>query len=215
MIELIMAWFNSIDILNKLIPFSQVLIVLLTIFTIWASVHRGKLEKIEKMRLVQEIQQTKKQTSEITKVNSSLEQALKNSDAELISLKKKTEPRKLSDEQKRKLLLDLPKPSFNIGIAAACRLMDNEGCSFADEIVGVFRELKWNVEVTNRSYLDDIRGDVAVIVTATNQIDFASSIEGALKKIGLIVTEEKIREGSILGIKPNTIYIIVGAKHSN
>jgi hypothetical protein len=84
-----MAWFNSIEILSKIIPFAQILIVILTVFTIWATVHRGNLEKAEKAKLVQEIHLTKSVLSD---------------------LKKKSEPRKILQEQKIKLAQLLPPP---------------------------------------------------------------------------------------------------------
>jgi septal ring factor EnvC (AmiA/AmiB activator) len=138
-----MAWFNSIETLSKLIPIAQILIVILTIFTIWATVHRGNLEKLEKAKLAEEIAQTKSVTGDLTKKNTDLEAELKKSKTELTKknidleselkesktklsdLKKKTEARSLLPEQKTKLAQLLPAPA-TFQVAAACRLMDNE-----------------------------------------------------------------------------------------
>jgi len=62
-----MSWYNSTDILSKLIPAAQILIVLLTAFTIWASVQRGKLEKFEKSKLTTRVNQTEEITDQLSK----------------------------------------------------------------------------------------------------------------------------------------------------
>lgn len=224
-----MIWYNSIEILSKLIPIAQILIVILTVFTIWATVHRGNLEKLEKTKLAHEIQQTKSETSDLTRKNLELQSELQKSKADLTEknlelevklnestynlndLKKKTEPRKLLQEQKSKLSQLLPGPS-NFKIAAACRLMDNESCNYASDIISVFRDKKWNVGEANKSFLDDVNGDVIVAITEDTQIQTADLIMKALNKVGLKASNEPIRKDAISGVQDNTIYLIVGAK---
>lgn len=224
-----MAWFNSIEILSKLIPIAQILIVILTILTIWATVHRGDLEKSEKSIMAQEIQQTKSVTSDLTEINKELkaelqeskaaltkknmelESELKDSRSNLSDLKKKTEPRRLLPEQKSKLAQLLPSPN-NIQIAAACRFMDNESCIYAEDLISVFRDKKWKTGITNKSFLDDVKGDVVVAVTEDSQIPIADLIMGALNNIGLKASNEPIRKEGISGVQGNTIYLIVGAR---
>ena len=210
-----MVWFNSIETLSKLIPIAQILIVILTIFTIWASVHRGNLEKAEKAKVVQEIVQTKTELNEtktdLTKKNADLEAALTESRNRLGDLKKKTEPRSLRPEQKTRLAQLLPPPT-NFQIAAACRLMDKESCDYAEELIGAFRDLKWQVGPTNKSFLDDIPSDVTVAITEDVQIPIANQIMAALNKVGLRASNDPIRKESISGVQANTLYLIVGAR---
>ena len=224
-----MSWFNSIEALSKLIPIAQILIVILTIFTIWASVHRGNLEKAEKAKVAQEIAQTKSVTgdlvkknsdlktelnetkTDLTKKNADLEAALTESSNRLSDLKKKTEPRSLHHEQKTRLAQLLPPPA-NFQIAAACRLMDKESCNYAEELIGIFRDLKWQVGPTNKSFLDDIPSDVTVAITEDVQIPVANQIIAALNKVGLRASNDPIRKESISGVQANTLYLIVGAR---
>jgi vacuolar-type H+-ATPase subunit I/STV1 len=209
-----MTWFNSIETLSKLIPIAQILIVLLTVFTIWASVHRGNLEKQEKAKLAQEISQTKSVTDDLTNKNIDLDAELKESKTELSDLKKKTEPRSVLLEQKAKLAQLLP-PSASFQIAAACRLMDKESCNYAEELIGVFKDLKWQIGKTNQTFLDDIQGDVVVAITEDAQLPVADRISKALNKVGIKTSNETIRKESISGIQANTVYLIVGARKQN
>jgi hypothetical protein len=206
-----MAWFNSIETLSKLIPIAQILIVILTIFTIWASVHRGNLEKQEKAKLAQEISQTKSITEDLTQKNIDLDAELKESKTKLSDLKKKTEPRSVLPEQKAKLAQLLP-PSTTFQIVAACRLMDTESYNYAEELIGVFKDLKWQIGKTNQTFLDDIQGDVVVAITEDGQRPVADRISKALNEIGIKTSYETIRKESISGIQANTVYLIVGAR---
>jgi len=209
-----MAWFNSIETLSKLIPIAQILIVILTVFTIWATVHRGNLGKLEKAKLAQEIAQTKSVTGGLTKKNIDLEAELKESKSKLSDLKKKTEPRSLLPEQKVKLAQLLPAPP-GFQVAAACRLMDKESCNYAEELIGVFRDLKWQIGITNKSFLDDIQDDVVVAITEDAQIPVADQIMKALNKVGLKACNEPIRKEAISGVQANRVYLIVGARKQN
>ena len=209
-----MAWFNSIETLSKLIPIAQILIVILTVFTIWATVHRGNLGKLEKAKLAQEIAQTKSVTGGLTKKNIDLEAELKESKSKLSDLKKKTEPRSLLPEQKVKLAQLLPAPP-GFQVAAACRLMDKESCNYAEELIGVFRDLKWQIGITNKSFLDDIQDDVVVAITEDAQIPVANQIMKALNKVGLKACNEPIRKEAISGVLANRVYLIVGARKQN
>jgi hypothetical protein len=206
-----MSWFNSIENLSKIIPIAQILIVALTVFTIWATAHRGNLEKQEKSKLAQKITQTMSLTENLTKQNIELEAELTENKAKLNDLKKKTEPRSLFPEQKRKLAQLLPPPA-SFRIAVACRLMDMESCNYGEELIGVFRDLKWQIGETNRTFLDDIQGDVVVAVTDDTQISMADRILKALNNVGIKASNQALRKNSISGVKTNTLCLIVGAK---
>ena len=206
-----MGWINSIEVLSKLIPIAQILIVLLTVFTIWATVHRGSLEKKEKAKLAQEIVSTKELTVELSSQNTELESELTNTKKELTDLKTKTAPRSLTEEQKAILLANLPAPP-DFQVAAACRLMDNESFNFANELMDIFRDGKWEIGKLNRSFLDDIENDVAVAITDDSQKAVSEKVIIALRKVGLKSGYEKIRKETISGIQENTLYLIVGAR---
>jgi hypothetical protein len=143
-----------------------------------------------------------------------LKSELMESKGNLSDLQKKTVPRTLLPEQKTKLAQLLPPPA-NFQVAAACRLMDKESCNYAEELIGVFRDLKWQVGVTNKSFLDDILGDVVVAITEEAQRPIADQIMKALNKVGLRASNEPIRKEGISGVQGNTVYLIVGARKQN
>jgi len=178
-----MSWYNSVEILGRLIPSAQVLIVALTVFTIWASVQRGRLEKQEKSKLTTEV----------------------------ANLQQRTWPRTITLEQENKLI-EMLSFSADCQVATACRVWDQEACDFAEMLAGVFQKADWTVLTTNRSYLDDTDGDVAVVMTSDTQREVAQTVMRALNEVGIIASGQKVREGSIADVKGNTVYIIVGSK---
>jgi hypothetical protein len=127
------------------------------------------------------------------------------------SLDKALSPRILSEEQKNKLreLLSF-ESGYQIGIA--CRAFDTESHKYAVQIAEVFKNSSWNVKEINQSYLDDTENDVAITVTDNSQTPTAEKIARILNICGVNCKPEKIREGSIAGIKDNTIYLIIGSK---
>lgn len=90
--------------------------------------------------------------------------------------------------------------------------MDSESCNYTEELIGVFRELKWEIGKTNRGFLDDLQGDVAVAITEDAQIPIADQILKALNAVGVKATNETIRKEAISGVQTNTVYLIVGAR---
>jgi len=102
-----MPWYNSTDILSKLIPIAQILIVTLTAFTIWASVQRGRLEKSEKSKLTTQVNQTKKITDKLSidkdRLEKEIEQKQKKID-ELEKFAKKDIYKPLSEKIKNQIL---------------------------------------------------------------------------------------------------------------
>jgi len=192
-----MSIFKSIETLGRLIPIAQILIVLLTAFTIWASVQKGKLEKAEREILSRQVTNTH---AELIK-----------SSKELEDIKLKTSPRKLMTEQ---VLLLEKALSFKskYSILPACRMMDVEGYDYVQQIAEVFKRANWKVEITNRTFLDDISGDVTIATTNDDQEADASRIANELNKAGIKCIPEKIRDNSISNITANSIVIIVGSK---
>ena len=65
---------------------------------------------------------------------------------------------------------------------------------------------------TNQSFLDNIISDVAISITDDSQSEITDKIALALNSVGIKCQPEKIRKNSISGVKPNTIYPIVGSK---
>ncbi len=206
-----MQWLNSSDILSKLIPIAQVLIVVLTVFTIWASVQRGKLEKREKASLISEVEQTKSTTQDLTQKNVKLENELTETRGKLADLHKQTAPRILLPEQKRKLVQLLP-ACGSFQIAAASRLLDSESRNYADDLVAVFRDTGWQTGKTNPTFLGDVHGDVVVAITEDAQFQTAIQIIHALNTVGIKARNEAIPPEAISGVRANTIYLIVGEK---
>jgi len=168
----------------------------------------------EREDLRKELKQAKDNTETAKGQIADLKSEVKESKTKLSDLKKKTEPRSLLPEQKTKLAQLLPSPA-NFQVAAACRLMDKESCNYAEELIGVFRDLKWQIGKTNQSFLDDIQGDVNVAVTEVAQVPIAQQIAKALNKVGLRTSNERIRKEGIGGVQDNTIYLVVGARKQN
>jgi len=83
-----MPWYNSTDILSKLIPIAQILIVTLTAFTIWSSVQRGRLEKSEKSKLTTQVNQTKKITDKLSIDKDRLEKEIEQKQEKIDELEK-------------------------------------------------------------------------------------------------------------------------------
>lgn len=105
-----MPWYNSTEILSKLIPVAQILIVLLTIFTIWASVQRGRLEKHEKSELSTRVNQTEEITGQLSEDKNRLESEIKQKQKkidELEKLAKKDIYKPLSEVVKLQLVQNL------------------------------------------------------------------------------------------------------------
>lgn len=211
-----MAWVQSAETLSKLIPIAQLLIVILTIFTIWATVQKGRLEKQDKAQLIQEIQQTKSVTSELTEKNKSLEVALTESRNKLDVLHKKTIPRSLTPHQKSEIAKHLsPLPAAHIMVA--CVMSDNECCKYAEEFNNIFKALNWPPAVqpgiVNKSFLDDAQQDIAVTATANELMPLVDKIISILSDVGVQTNRQTIRPNSLPGgLLPNAIYFIVGTK---
>jgi hypothetical protein len=91
-------------------------------------------------------------------------------------------------------------------------MMDNESRNFAEDLINVFREMKWNIGKTNETFLDDVQGDIVVAITDDTQRPIADLILKALNKVGLKASNEPIRPGAISGFLDKTIYLIVGAR---
>lgn len=207
-----MAWFNSIEILSKLILIGQVLIVVITAITIWASVQKNRLEDHEKLNLRNKIENNEKTVETLTEENTKLSENLTESQQLLAKIEVKTSPRSLTDQQKS-TLHDLISFEPNFPIAGLCMFMEKESCSYVEQFLSVFREANWEIGETNRTYLDDIGNSVAVIITASEQAQTAERIVKALGAIGITLKKlDEFREKSVSGLKPNTIYLVVGTK---
>lgn len=126
-------------------------------------------------------------------------------------IEKLAQPRTLSREQKTRLLQLLSVKS-NFQIILVCRLMDQESANYAEEIAEVFRQSGWAVGPTNKSFLDNIESDAAVAVTNDSQRETANNIAMILNSVGIKCGPEQIRENSISGVQPDTIYLIIGSK---
>ncbi len=207
-----MALINSIEALSKLIPIAQILIVALTLFTIWATFQKGKLEKQDKAKLIQEIQQTKDITGGLAGKNEYLEVALKESNSKLNDLYKKTAPRSLSPYQKTEIINKLSSLPAS-PVIVACVMSNNECCKYADEFNNLFKELKWQPDIVNQAYLDDAKEDVAIAATSNDLIQKSDIIIKTLNDVGIKTNSETIRPGSLPGrLQANAIYLIVGTK---
>lgn len=201
----------SIEALSKLIPIAQILIVILTLFTIWATVEKGKLEKQEKLKLKQEILTTQNITDVLTEKNKSLETALTESTNKLTDLQRKTSPRSLLPHQKEevtKLLSNLPP----CRVIVACVMSDVEGCSYASELYSIFTALNWQTAIVN-GFLDDAKEDIAVTATSSELIPVSEEIIKTFNKVNIRTNRETLRPSAFPGgLQEKTIYLAVGTK---
>ncbi len=126
-------------------------------------------------------------------------------------LKEIAAPRTISAEQRKKLI-DLLSFTSDFQIILACRLQDQESLNYAEELAEIFRKGGWHIGPTNKTYLDNIEGDVAIAVTDDNQGEAAGKIAMALSSMGLVCKPEKIRDGSLGSVQSSTIYLIIGSK---
>jgi len=224
--------FNDLNFLSKLSSVVQVLAIVLIFLGGVLQASRFFLDyKIDKIKNDQasglqttiseqaqkikrqstELEQTKSLTGDLNKKSSRLESELAESKSELTDLQKKTAPRNLRPEQKRKLAQLLP-TTTTYKIAGVCRLMDNESCNYVEELIAVFRDLRWRTGNTNKTLLDDIKSDVVVTITEDAQIPVADQILKALNAVGIKANNEAIRKEAITGIQEDAIYLIVGAR---
>ncbi|OHB62588.1 MAG: hypothetical protein A2Y76_00575 [Planctomycetes bacterium RBG_13_60_9] len=90
--------------------------------------------------------------------------------------------------------------------------MDKESCNYAEELISVFRDLRWQIGQTNQTFLDDIQSDMLVIVTEDVQKPIADQILKALNAADINASSEPIRKEAISGVQANTIYLIVASR---
>jgi len=141
-----------------------------------------------------------------------LETKLEDSRIELAELRKRTSPRTLVKHQIEKLIEELDHFEMRYPIVVACRFMDNESYSYAEDLLLVFKEANWTVGGINRSFLDDIESDVIVATTNDEQEALANRLISLLNSVEVECKQQNIRENSLSGIQPNALYLIVGAK---
>lgn len=202
----------SLEMLSKLIPIAQILIVVLTIFTIWATVEKGKLEKQEKLKLKQEIQATTSTTLELSEKNKSLETALTESKNKLTDLQKKTSPRSLLSHQRNEIIKQLAHlPPCRVIVA--CVMSDVEGCSYAAELNGIFAALNWHTSNINKLFLDDAKEDVAVTTPSNELIPISEEIIKTFNKVNIRTNRETLRASALPdSFQQKAIYLVVGSK---
>ena len=100
------TWYNSPEILSRLVSIAQVLMLALTAFTIWGNVQRGNIERKTKAKWERDTQNV---TDSLKDSNTGLVEQLEKQGKEMDELTSKVEPRKLSRDQREKLRSLLPK----------------------------------------------------------------------------------------------------------
>lgn len=120
-------------------------------------------------------------------------------------------PRILTVDQK-KILIEQLAPMRGHPVAFASKMMDGESIDFTDELVSVFKEAGLDVGETNKSSLNDLPGVLGLAVTGPNLEKDAAFIANVLQSAGFQYQTSGIKEGSLTGLLPNRVYIIVGRK---
>lgn len=113
----------------------------------------------------------------------------------------------ISNEQRNKIIKELQKENGKIGLVN--RLMDSEGYDFAEEVNLLFKEAGWEVVHRNSSFLDDFPGDFTIFTTGKNLDEKANFIKRVFSENGFSFNFQKIREGSVSGCLPDTVYVVV------
>jgi hypothetical protein len=177
--------------------------------------HEDTVKSVEKDKKLDELVRGKdrliSQNKELLLKVEKYQNDLKLKEEKIQELEKIAAPRILSVEQKSKLIKMLSFTS-EFQIIIACRAFDQESLNYAEEFAEIFRKANWRVGPTNRSYLDNVEGDVAIVVTDDRQRETASKIAYILNTNGIDCRPQKIRENSISGVQSGTIYLIVGSK---
>jgi len=139
-----------------------------------------------------------------------VEQQLAQTKDQLAALRQKTQPRKVSLAQRRRL------ESSSSGVRGvqlfvACRLMDGESCDYANEIANVFRGAGIAVTISTTS-LNDLPGRLAVFSTDPQKASDVLKLRQALARADFAVGNDRINENSIGNVVPTGVYIVVGRK---
>src|SRR5574337_850443 len=127
---------------------------------------------------------------------------------ELAQFKQEAAPRKLSDEQRNRML-PLVAPLKGHPIAFACRMMDGESCDFATDLATFFLDAGCQVPEPIKTSLNDLPGYLAV--TARGNVD-----PEAIKRLlavfiaGRIPAKiEVVKENSMGAWYNDAIYVVV------
>lgn len=143
--------------------------------------------------------------------NQALAENLDASRRKVAELEQRTGPWKLSTEQREHLrnALAKSKPARALVI---CRLMDGESCDLAQDLVDLFKELRWDVAGPGGNSLNTFFG-VDVVATGTVSQVGANALLAALSTAGIQTLSEAVPPGSLGGpLPPETVCVIVGRR---
>jgi hypothetical protein len=147
-------------------------------------------------------------------VRASNQALAKNLDAsrnKVAELEQRTGPWKLSTDQRGHILNALAKltPARALVI---CRLMDGDSCDLAQDLIDLFKELRWEVTGPGSNSLNPFFG-VDVIATGSGSQIGANALLAALSTAGIQTLSEAVPPGSLGGpLPPETVCVIVGRR---
>jgi len=139
---------------------------------------------------------------------------------EIFTLKQKInslEPRKITEEQQKKLINDLENYNqFTVGFIS--HAFDYESKDYADQLSDLFKKAKFSVTEKKPAYLGDMSGYLTIATTNESKNivlnNTGVSICNILSNVGIDCKIEEIRKNLLAGEgrQENAIYIIIGHK---
>lgn len=211
-------WWQSIDSVIKFQNWMQVSIVVFlvltaiaTALTIIAANRISKLRNNEEEVQRQRLQKTEKSADDAAKANQQLRSELEKSKQEIDSLRKKTGPWKLSQEQKVEFIRNLSQGSGHPTIVAS-RMMDGDSYDYAEDIASALKEANWAVGLVNKSSVNNHDGIVVFPNFEDQTLPSFKLLINSLNSAGIKFTVAEISKKSIAKILPDTTYIVVGRR---
>jgi len=132
-----------------------------------------------------------------------------------LALEAKVAPRRLSGDQKSKILSALS-GAVPLPIAVVSRLMDAEGRDFAEDLASLFESLHWPVSRDGSWTQSDKGVFIAMVDPNPIQLSLISPLSAALKSASIEHEIIPIQPNNIGRIgehfQPNVLYLLVGAK---
>ncbi|MFC0152627.1 hypothetical protein ACFFJ4_02910 [Xanthomonas dyei] len=129
---------------------------------------------------------------------------------ELGEFKQQAAPRRLSDQQRAKIINTIQLKG--LPIVVACRMMDGESCDFASDLVAAFTQAGSVVPDLVKTSLNDLPGYVAVSYTGEGNSAQIESVVDVLIASGIDARLEAVKQNSIGGWRSGAFYVIVGRK---
>ncbi|HZF30264.1 MAG TPA: hypothetical protein VE907_14195 [Gammaproteobacteria bacterium] len=130
---------------------------------------------------------------------------------ESAALKAKSEPRRLSAEQ-RNAMSPIIAALKGRPIGLACKMLDRESCDYASEIAAVLKGVGCQVPESSATSLNDLPGYIAIVVRDKADPEIANVLLTAFTAAGIPAKVEALTTGSVGGWYQDVVHVVVGQK---